>query len=864
MEAFLIRLGTMSIQAAVVIAVVLFLRYLFAKLHVPKKYVMLLWMVPYICMICPWKISLPFSFWGSDDKVFSGVSHVAEQTEMLLHVDPAAQFSVEMMNPAQQVISEDVRIGQNTTGTLGSMAASEFLYISLFLVWLFGVLLLTGYSIYSYRKLKKRILCSIWMEENIYYADDIETAFVMGFLKQVIYLPSNMKKEHASYVIAHETTHIKRHDPLKKLAALTITCIHWFNPLAWVAFTFLNTDMEMTCDEETVARLGMESKVEYANALLQLSAPKGMLFHAPLAFGEGNTKGRIQNILKYKKAVWGVTALALVLIVVVAAGFLGKTYAVTTLGSGDVEQVAFPANRNVEVALLHGEGLETKFVVFPEAYGEIFIDFLENVKVERNPISKSRAEDRPSELMIRIGESDCFCFDADATEVWYDDGVKPSYSYRVVDSEELLEFINRQIQSITEAEEAPVLESEKTDFGDNMAVSITKVYRDHSLYETYSVDKYFTLANSYEANVNHTEDKNGLTDEVLEVYTGNTGDGDSGMVLVKSKDANEPYSIEAHTSRVGWLNIYLLEGEEKDYLFDLDFEIREGFGNLSYMVYYFEDLAGPKSAAVVADEMSYTYEAGTFDEKAFFAWAYKMESYLADAKLLLSTQDGVLRVGPANDSKRYTAENIRTEIEESMEGIPSWKNRKVRTISYGHPAIPYYEADDEESDIAIDATETSLDYADENIVVFHNYLGLFIYDWIGQKMLDSVALELIGCNYTQGDNYCEVLVDGAGKTIYLHPLQEKEMYVYDLTTATLTKQEYNIEGIELFNDFGEKEKQLGWDPTVFQTINCVQVGEHRWIHLESGSGLLQDLAVVVTKDGKREAYLKVFGELVGE
>ena len=107
-------------------------------------------------------------------------------------------------------------------------------------------------------------------------------------------------------------------------------------------------------------------------------------------------------------------------------------------------------------------------------------------------------------------------------------------------------------------------------------------------------------------------------------------------------------------------------------------------------------------------------------------------------------------------------------------------------------------------------------------------------------------------------------IDGAGKTIYLHPLQEKEMYVYDLTTATLTKQEYNIEGIELFNDFGEKEKQLGWDPTVFQTINCVQVGEHRWIHLESGSGLLQDLAVVVTKDGKREAYLKVFGELVGE
>ena len=128
MEAFLIHLGTMSIQAAVVIVVVRLLRYLFPKLHVPKKYVMLLWMVPYICMICPWKISLPFSFWESDDKVFSGVSHVAEQTEMLLHVDQSTQFTVEMMNPAQQAISEDVMISQNMVRTLG--------IISLFLVWL--------------------------------------------------------------------------------------------------------------------------------------------------------------------------------------------------------------------------------------------------------------------------------------------------------------------------------------------------------------------------------------------------------------------------------------------------------------------------------------------------------------------------------------------------------------------------------------------------------------------------------------------------------------------------------------------------------------------------------------------------------
>lgn len=74
-----------------------------------------------------------------------------------------------------------------------------------------------------------------------------------------------------------------------------------------------------------------------------------------------------------------------------------------------------------------------------------------DVKNEKNPVSRSRAEDRPAELIIRIGENMNFCFEADATEVWDDDGVKPSFSYHVVEPEGLLEFIGRQFQSITGA-----------------------------------------------------------------------------------------------------------------------------------------------------------------------------------------------------------------------------------------------------------------------------------------------------------------------------------------------------------------------------------------------------------------------------
>ena len=84
------------------------------------------------------------------------------------------------------------------------------------------------------------------------------------------------------------------------------------------------------------------------------------------------------------------------------------------------------------------------------------------------------------------------------------------------------------------------------------------------------------------------------------------------------------------------------------------------------------------------------------------------------------------------------------------------------------------------------------------------------------------------------------------------------MYVYDIATGVLTQQKYNMGGIEIFDGFDKKEDIVDWDPTVFQTRNIVQVSKENWIHMESGSGLIQDLAVVITKDGKQESYLKVF------
>src|SRR5690606_19394850 len=59
-------------------------------------------------------------------------------------------------------------------------------------------------------------------------------------------------------------------------------------------------------------------------SLLALSLSKRTIGGSPIAFGENNTKGRIKNILNYKKPKFWVTILTMVLIIVLAVGLLSN------------------------------------------------------------------------------------------------------------------------------------------------------------------------------------------------------------------------------------------------------------------------------------------------------------------------------------------------------------------------------------------------------------------------------------------------------------------------------------------------------------------------------------------------------------
>jgi hypothetical protein len=105
-----------------------------------------------------------------------------------------------------------------------------------------------------------------------------------------------------------------------KIVAFLILSIHWFNPLVWIAFILMSADMELSCDERVLKEMNEDIKKPYANSLLSLATGRHILNGSPLAFGEGNVKRRIKNVLNYKKPTFWVIAVALVAAIVVGVG----------------------------------------------------------------------------------------------------------------------------------------------------------------------------------------------------------------------------------------------------------------------------------------------------------------------------------------------------------------------------------------------------------------------------------------------------------------------------------------------------------------------------------------------------------------
>ena len=179
---------------------------------------------------------------------------------------------------------------------------------------------------------------------SVVESGNLKTAFVLGIFRPKICIPSGLSGSERRMIIEHESAHIRRGDHIVRAVAYIALIIHWYNPAVWLAFALAMRDMEMACDEAVISRLG-DIREEYGTALLRLSSGE-RLPASPPAFGEGELKERIVNLMKHKKpslftSLAAVTAAALILTACTLTGGRENSFSVEL---PDGEKPAFRLN----------------------------------------------------------------------------------------------------------------------------------------------------------------------------------------------------------------------------------------------------------------------------------------------------------------------------------------------------------------------------------------------------------------------------------------------------------------------------------------------------------------------------------------
>jgi len=307
LEKIFLEVLNMSFTASFVIAFVLGARLLLKK--APKAFSYALWSVVLFRLVCPFSFESMYSL-------------------LPTRINPISQDIIYMQTPKIDTgLASINNIVNSALPSATPYVSINPLQIWIFiasLIWISGIAALALYSLITLLSLKKRLQGSTHYKDNIFISDKIETAFVMGIFSPRIYVPSNIKGQELSYILVHEQTHIKKFDHIIKFISYLALCIHWFNPLVWASFFFSGQDMEMACDEAVIRRLGNDIKKDYSYSLLMLATKKPIGLLSPLAFGEGDTKERIKNVLNFKKPGFWVIIITLLIVLLVGAGLLAN------------------------------------------------------------------------------------------------------------------------------------------------------------------------------------------------------------------------------------------------------------------------------------------------------------------------------------------------------------------------------------------------------------------------------------------------------------------------------------------------------------------------------------------------------------
>lgn len=311
------KLWMMSLQAGILIMVVLLVRIMLKKY--PKIYTYCLWILVGFRLLCPIFIETSFSL-QPDYAVLSNA--VQERTQMGgikgIYDTWKGELTDTAKNTGEFTKPDSTRNEFSGTQNIGR---KDWKGKMIAVIYAVGISVVLGFYLLQYFVIKHRISTAVHDEGNVWLCERISSPFVMGVVNLKIILPYSLSEKEKQHILKHERMHIKHFDPFVRTVGMVCLCLHWWNPLVWIAAHKMNQDMEMYCDEAALKNSTIEERKSYARTLLAF-AERQNVFFIGLAFGESNTERRVKNIMnKRKGSVFTVSVIA-ALVIFCAAAFM--------------------------------------------------------------------------------------------------------------------------------------------------------------------------------------------------------------------------------------------------------------------------------------------------------------------------------------------------------------------------------------------------------------------------------------------------------------------------------------------------------------------------------------------------------------
>ena len=259
-------------------AVSLFLPLLFLRVVIsglPKKYMVWLWRLYFLRIVCPIQISSMFSIvppWNRSYHRFLA--------DVGLDID--AQHGG-LLRSLRDVWQANIQV----TSLYRIMAIGYFA----------GMLILVVLLVIRAGKVRSAIRMREKRLEGTLYQSAVELPVMTGLFVNRVFLPETMNVQEAKYTLAHMECRRARRSNLWNAFYVTALLLHWYDPCVWAAVFLVRRDEQMACDECAVDGCSAADKNAYIQGILNIVPQESRVPFTACASFETHLERRSQRLL---------------------------------------------------------------------------------------------------------------------------------------------------------------------------------------------------------------------------------------------------------------------------------------------------------------------------------------------------------------------------------------------------------------------------------------------------------------------------------------------------------------------------------------------------------------------------------------